>query len=136
MTITSSQARNISGYLSGLSSPSATEETMIRTSSPTRNSAGHTRLPTFSMISRSISSSGICGSAERTMFASRWHSPPKPAPVLSWTTGMCSEASRSASSEPCTSPSSTPTRTPSTEDSTRSSSVVFPAPGALIRFTT
>ena len=63
---------------------------MIRTSSPTRNSAGHTRLPTFSITSTSISSSGSGGSAERTMFASRWHSPPKPAPVLSWTTGMCS----------------------------------------------
>ena len=25
------------------------------------------------------------------MFASRWHSPPKPAPVLSWVTGTCSE---------------------------------------------
>ena len=62
---------------------------MIRMSSPTRNSAGQTRLPTFSMISRSISSSGSAGSAERTMFASRWHSPPKPLPVLSWTTGTC-----------------------------------------------
>ncbi len=55
LTTTSSQARNISGYLSGLSSPSATDETMIRASSPTRNSAGQTRLPTFSMISRSSS---------------------------------------------------------------------------------
>ena len=44
------------------------------------------------------------------MFASRWHSPPKPLPVLSCVTGMCRCASRSASSEPCTSPSSTPTR--------------------------
>ncbi len=32
--------------------------------------------------------------------------------VLSWTTGTCSAASRSASRLPCTSPSSTPTRTP------------------------
>ena len=56
---------------------------MIRASSPMRNSAGQTRLPTFSMISRSISSSGSDGSAERTMFASRWHSPPKPLSVLS-----------------------------------------------------
>ena len=30
MTMTSSQARNISGYLSGLSSPSATDETITR----------------------------------------------------------------------------------------------------------
>ena len=68
---TSPQVRNISGYLSGLSSPSVTEHTIAFASSPTRNSAGQTRLPTFSMISRSISASGIWGSAERTMFASR-----------------------------------------------------------------
>ena len=60
---TSSQVRNISGYLSGLSSPSVTEETMTRASSPTRNSAGQTRLPTFSITSRSMSSSGSAGSA-------------------------------------------------------------------------
>ena len=68
LSSTSSQARNISGYLSGLSSPSATEETITRASSPIRNSAGQTRLPTFSTISRSSSSSGSAGSAERTMF--------------------------------------------------------------------
>ena len=44
------------------------------------------------------------------MFASRWHSPPKPLPVLSCVTGTCRWARRSASSEPSTSPSSTPTR--------------------------
>ena len=44
------------------------------------------------------------------MFASRWHSPPKPDSVLSWTTGTCSAAIRSASMLPCTSPSSTPAR--------------------------
>ena len=43
------RSRNISGYLSGLSSPSVTEETITRASSPTRNSAGQTRLPTFSI---------------------------------------------------------------------------------------
>ena len=69
--ITSSQARNISGYLSGFSSPSVTEVTITRVSSPTLNSAGQTRLPTFSMISRSMSSSGSEGTAERTMLASR-----------------------------------------------------------------
>ena len=71
LTITSSQARNISGYLSGLSSPSVTALTITRASSPIRNSAGQTRLPTFSTSSRSISSSGSAGIAERTMFASR-----------------------------------------------------------------
>ena len=48
-----------------------------------------------------MSSSGSDGSAERTMLASRWHSPPKPWSVLSWVTGMCWSASRSASREPC-----------------------------------
>jgi len=33
--ITSSQARNMSGYFSGLSSPSVTEQIMIRASAPT-----------------------------------------------------------------------------------------------------
>ena len=51
----------MSGYFSGLSSPSVTEVTITRASSPIRNSAGHTRLPTFSTISRSISSSGSDG---------------------------------------------------------------------------
>ena len=87
LTSTSSQVRNISGYFSGLSSPSVTDETITRASSPTRNSAGHTRLPTFSITSRSMSCSGSAGSAERTMLASRWHSPPKPGSVLSWVTG-------------------------------------------------
>ncbi len=86
---------------------------MIRASSPTRNSAGQTRLPTFSITSRSSSSSGRSPIAERTMFASRWHSPPNPDSVLSWTTGTCSAAIRSASMLPWTSPSSTPARTPS-----------------------
>ena len=88
LTTTSSQVRNISGYLSGLSSPSVTEQTIARASSPTRNSAGQTRFPTFSITSRSISSSGSAGSAERTMLASRWHSPPNPGSVLSWVTGQ------------------------------------------------
>ena len=56
---------------------------------------------------------------------------------MSWTTGTCRAAIRSASMLPWTSPSSTPgadalelRRAP------RSSSVVLPAPGALIRLTT
>ena len=69
------------------------------------------------------------------MFASRWHSPPKPLPVLSWTTGMWRPAMRSASIEPWTSPSSTPTRR-SKSRSDDSRRVVLPAPGALIRLTT
>ena len=71
------------------------------------------------------------------MFASRWHSPPKPGSVLSCVTGTCRtrqpvgvhaalhvalEHARRAR--------------PSSSGSTRSSSVVLPAPGALMRFTT
>src|SRR4051812_6007300 len=137
LTSTRSQVRNMSGYFSGLSSPSVTEETMTRASSPTWNSAGHTRLPTFSTMSRSMSCRGSAGSALRTMLASRWHSPPKPGSVLSWVTGTCRLASRSASIEPCTSPSRTPTRTPSIPSANRaSSSVVLPAPGELMRLIT
>ena len=39
------------GYLSGLSAPSVTEMTTTLLCSPRSNSAGHTRLPTFSMNS-------------------------------------------------------------------------------------
>ena len=63
------------------------------------------------------------------MFASRWHSPPKPDSVFSWTTGTCRAAIRSASIEPWTSPSSTPTRTPRAAEARASSSEVLPAPG-------
>jgi len=49
---------------------------MRRAASPTSNSAGQTRLPTFSMTTRSRSSSASRCRAERTMVASRWHSPP------------------------------------------------------------
>ena len=72
------------------------------------------------------------------MLASRWHSPPKPPSVFSWVTGTCSADRRSASNEPATSPSSTPMRVPFRARASiiRSSRVVLPAPGALIRFTT
>src|SRR5829696_2003342 len=108
----------MSGYFSGLSSPSVTEDTITRASSPMRNSAGQTRLPTFSTTSRSSSASGSSGRALRTMLASRWHSPPKPLSVLSWVTGTWRPARRSASRLPCTSPSSTPARIPCRPSST------------------
>ena len=84
-----------------------------------------------------MSASASAGSAVRTMFASRWHSPPKPPSVFSWVTGTWRCDRRSASRLPWTSPSSTPGRTsPSPARKTASSSEVLPAPGALIRFTT
>ena len=108
LTTTSSQVRNISGYLSGLSSPSATErhhrarvlaDAELGRADEVADVLDHEQVD---LVERQL------GSAERTMFASRWHSPPKPGSVLSWVTGTCSAGSRSASSVPATSPSSTP----------------------------
>src|SRR5690606_34874860 len=45
-----SAARNICGYLSGLSAPSVTDMITTFARSPRSNSAGQTRLPTFSII--------------------------------------------------------------------------------------
>src|SRR4026207_2208550 len=58
LMITTSADRNITGYLSGFSSPSVTEKTIARACSPTSNSAGHTRLPTFSMTTTSRAAPG------------------------------------------------------------------------------
>ena len=136
-TTTTSAARNMTGYFSGFSSPSVTEKTIARASSPTRNSAGHTRLPTFSIIRRSSSGNGRRSRPDRTITASRWHSPPNPALVL--TTEMAAAPApwrRSASRLVAMSPSSTPMRTepPSISRDLRRS-VVFPAPGDDMRFT-
>jgi hypothetical protein len=51
LRIISCAAANMSGYLSGLSSPSVTDRMATLASSPRSHSAGHTRLPTFSMNS-------------------------------------------------------------------------------------
>ena len=48
----SEAAANMSGYFSGLSSPSVTERMATFAASPRSHTAGHTRLPTFSMNSR------------------------------------------------------------------------------------
>ncbi len=44
---------NMSGYLEGLSAPSGTLRIMVLAFSPSLNSAGQTRLPTFSAMIRS-----------------------------------------------------------------------------------
>ena len=54
--ITASHIVNISGYFSGLSCPSGTDSIIAFFTAPVSNSAGQTRLPTFSSIARSISS--------------------------------------------------------------------------------
>src|SRR5215208_4803811 len=83
---------------------------MTLTSSPTLNSAGHTRFPTFSMMRTSKSPRGSSARPERTMLASRWHSPPKPGSVFTCTSGTWKRDKRSASRVVCTSPSRTPRR--------------------------
>src|SRR5215212_4180583 len=110
---------------------------MTLASSPTLNSAGHTRFPTFSMMRTSTASSGSSARPERTMFASRWHSPPKPGSVFTCTSGTWKRASLSASRVVCTSPSRTPRRSlPRISSRVCSSSEVLPAPGELIRLIT
>ena len=131
---TTSALRNIRGYLSGLSSPSVTLSNATLWCSPTSNSAGQTRLPTFSTSSKSSAegSSRCCSNFRPplTMAASRWQA----LPVVMGTTGMPTVSKRSASSWVVMSPSSTAmlsSRAKAGRD--RSSRAVFPAPGLLIR---
>jgi hypothetical protein len=51
-TSISALAANMSGYFSGLSSPSVTDRMATLAASPRSHIAGQTRLPTFSMNSR------------------------------------------------------------------------------------
>ena len=69
---TTSQIENISGYLSGLSSPSGTESIIAFLTAPVSNSAGQTRLPTFSRIASSTSPVSSPSSPCRVISASRW----------------------------------------------------------------
>ena len=75
---------NIRGYFRGLSWPSGTLKIMAFLQLPVSNSAGQTRLPTFSRITRSRFSSGTLSRPWRVISASRWHMPP----VWSWMEGM------------------------------------------------
>ena len=68
---TSSAARNITGYFSGLSSPSGTDSSTTLRCCPRSKLAGQTRLPTFSTNNRSTWSSGIRCSASCSIAASR-----------------------------------------------------------------
>ena len=65
-------ARKTCGYLSGLSSPSVTDITTTFARSPRSNSAGHTRLPTFSMNKSEPAPRGAsCASPRSIIVASR-----------------------------------------------------------------
>ena len=100
-----SAAWNMSGYLSGLSSPSVTDRMTTLCASPRSKAAGQTRLPTFSISSRLPSAGSSRSSARRTMSASRW----QPLPVLIWIAGAPVARMRSASRVVCWSPSITAT---------------------------
>ncbi len=121
----------MSGYLSGLSSPSVTERITTLAASPRSKAAGQTRLPTFSMNSSPPSGRTSRWSACPTICASRWH----PLPVLIWMAGVPVARMRSASLAVCWSPSITATGVcAGSARRVRTSSVVLPEPGLETRF--
>src|SRR6185437_14255528 len=92
---------------------------------------GQTRLPTFSMKRRSKGAGRHSARARSIIRASRWQVPP----VVIWRTGKPKRRRRAASFSVWMSPVSTATRAPAGKAaSVRSSSVVLPEPGELIRF--
>ena len=106
---TSSQVRNISGYFRGLVlalGDGGDHRARVLADAELRGAHEVADVLDHQQVDRAAGRSRR--SAERTMFASRWHSPPKPGDVFSCVTGTCSADSRSASSEPAMSPSSTP----------------------------
>ena len=119
-----------------MSSPSVTLNTTTRASSPISNSAGQTRLPTFSTISKSISSRSSPPTAFSITWAARWQSPPNSS-VLICTTGTPLTASRSASLVVQMSPTITALLICGVmRTSVFSRVVVFPEPGELITLRT
>ena len=72
----------MAGYFIGLSAPSVTEASTTRLASPRSNSAGQTRLPTFSTSTTDPAGGSSAASPRLTISASRW----QPAPVLICTT--------------------------------------------------
>src|SRR3954470_20588214 len=127
---TRSATENIYGYLSGLSSPSVTDATTTLAASPRSNSAGQTRLPTFSTKTRDPRAGRSSASARASMSASRW----QPAPVLIWTTGAPALRIRSASRRVSWSPSTTAIgRLDANSVIVRCSRDVLPEPGELMR---
>ena len=93
---------------------------------PKSNSAGQTRLPTFSMKSRSTLSSGSWGKADRIIGASRWQLPP----VLICTAGMPAARTCSVSILEARSPSITAGRTSTgSRFEVARIMLVLPAPG-------
>ncbi len=118
------------GYLAGLSSPSGRESTAAFRSSPRSNSTGQTRLPTFSITTRSRAARSRAARAWPTVAASRWQVP-KVSICTAWAPAR---ATRSASRRVCTSPSITPILSrPAKSRMVRSRREVLPAPGLDMR---
>ena len=129
-TSTISHTWNISGYFSGLSWPSGTDKIMAFFTAPVSNSAGQTRLPTFSRIAKSMSPVPRPSNPCRVISASRWHIPP----VCSWIDFAPVPAMARASTSESMSASITPMRSSSLRAAmVLRSVVVLPDPGALIR---
>ena len=128
---TTSQMENISGYFSGLSSPSGTDKIIALHTAPVSNSAGQTRFPTFSRMTRSAPPRSTLSSPWRVISASRWHIPP----VCSWMEGIPVAAwIFTASTSLSMSASITATRILSfSRLMVRISVVVLPLPGEDIR---
>ena len=125
-----SQMENISGYLSGLSSPSGTDRIIAFLTEPVSNSAGQTRLPTFSRMARSTSSTPRPSSPCFVMPASRWHMPP----VCSWMTFAPVFSMVAASTSESMSASMTPMRNSSFSAAMVALRVVvLPLPGEDMR---
>src|SRR4051794_33646035 len=132
VSTTRSAVANMCGYFSGFSSPSGVETTTTRTSSPRSNSAGQTRLPTFSTTTSAPAGGSSATSPRATIPASRW----QPAPVFTCTARAPAARMRSASTVVSWSPSRTTIgRSACRSAIVRSSSVVFPDPGELMRLT-
>ena len=122
---------NINGYFNGLSSPSGTLKIMALFTAPVSNSAGQTRLPTFSRMARSTSFVPRLSIPCLVISASRWHMPP----VWIWIAFAPVCAIVSASTSESMSASMTPMRISSfNAPIVRTSVVVFPDPGEDIRF--
>ena len=120
----------MSGYLSGLSWPSGTERIIRFRCAPVSNSAGQTRLPTFSIKTTECSAGGSASSARSIMAASRWQH----LPVLICSARVPVARMRSASLSVSWSPSITMVGTSESALSVAQRSSVFPDPGLETRF--
>ena len=113
-----------------MSSPSGTDRIIALLDAPVSNSAGQTRLPTFSRMAMSTSSVPSASRPWRVISAVRWHIPP----VCSCTAFAPAFCTVCASTSESISASIMPMRSSSFSASiVRTSVVVFPLPGEDMR---